>query len=143
MAKYVVYDSIFGNTEKVATEIAEKLGATLLNVNNFTTKKFATGDLIVIGSPTHAGRPTDEIQKFLGKIDNPHDLKITAFDTRSSVKWAKIFGFASERIVRHFEKNGAEIISEPQGFCVSGKEGPLLDPEIGRAGKWAIEIRKF
>lgn len=143
MTKYVIYDSVFNNTEKVAQEIADKLEARLINVNNFTTKKFEAGDLIVIGSPTHAGRPTDEIQKFLGKINNPKDLKIAAFDTRSNLKWARIFGFASDRIFRHFEKLGAKIVSEPQGFFVNSKEGPLLKTEINRAGKWAIKLRKF
>ncbi|MHC4562727.1 MAG: flavodoxin family protein [Planctomycetota bacterium] len=59
----VTYDSITGNTAKVAAAIAEGLGADLMEVA-------AVGDvedyeLVVIGSPTIRSRPTGKVQRFL------------------------------------------------------------------------------
>lgn len=64
-------------------------------------------------------------------------LRAAAFDTR-----AKLFlhGDAAKKIGDALEAAGAELIAEPAGFYVAGKEGPLLEGELERAEQWGTQL---
>jgi flavodoxin len=68
--------------------------------------ELAAVDLLVVGSPTHGGRPTPAVQELLGKVTESslEGVKIAAFDTRSTAKLARVFGYAAGRIARHLKK---------------------------------------
>ncbi len=140
MKSVLIYDSVFGNTEKVAEIIAEITKSDLVHASNYKTIDFNNVDLLIVGSPTHGGRATDEMQKVLNSFKDLKDVKIAAFDTRSAMKWVKIFGFAADRMNDRLKSLNATIIIEPTGFCVSKKEGPLIDHEIERAKDWAMSL---
>jgi flavodoxin len=61
MTALIIYDSVFGNTEKVALAMAEALqnGARAVNVNQVPSLNLQDYDLILIGSPTRAFKPTE------------------------------------------------------------------------------------
>ena len=59
----VAYDSLTGNTAKVAAAVAEALHADLKRVENAANGE--TYDLVVIGSPTISSKPTDKVMRFL------------------------------------------------------------------------------
>ena len=68
MKALIIYDSVFGNTEKIANAIAEgieKCTADVLNVKNADPGKLAGLSLLIVGSPTQSYRPTPGIMKFL------------------------------------------------------------------------------
>ena len=58
MKTLVIYDSIFGNTEKVAQAIATALDTTAQPVGQVTSVVLTDLDLLVIGSPSRSFRPT-------------------------------------------------------------------------------------
>ena len=112
----VVYDSVFGNTEKIAEAIADELDASLVNVNQSKRVDIEKVDYLIIGSPTHGGSSTDETQKFINSIRRIDGKKFATFDTRSKMKWVKIFGFAAERMDAALRAKGGISVGSPIGF---------------------------
>lgn len=146
MKKIVIYDSQYGNTEKVAQEVAKSISAKALKVSDAKTSDIDGIDILVIGSPTQGGRPTVALQQFLDSLPGKSlkDVKVAVFDTRlleADVNFAlklllKIIGYAAPKIVEIVKQKGGKLILPPEGFIVKGKEGPLSDLELGRARKW-------
>jgi len=144
MKALVVYDSVYGNTEKIARSIGAAIAddAGVLRPNEIATSELELIDLLIGGAPTQGGRPTRPIQDFLKAIPGPgtRDLSVAAFDTRVPARWVGIFGYAAGRIARSLEAKGARLVAPPEGFFVTGKEGPLREGELERAARWAQEI---
>ena len=72
MKALIIYDSKFGNTEKIARAIGEAvtpLGKVkVLRVSKANPSELASIDFLIVGSPTHAGRATRTTKEFLKKI---------------------------------------------------------------------------
>ncbi|MBI9045291.1 MAG: flavodoxin family protein [Anaerolineaceae bacterium] len=140
MKTIVIYDSMHGNTEKIARAIGEGLGAgnQVVNASQASAAMIVGYDLVVIGSPTHGGRPTKPLQAFLDKVPYSDLIKtpIAVFDTRFYKQWVKIFGFAANRMSKNFKKQGLRMIDDPQPFFVMDTEGPLQERELERAVDW-------
>lgn len=137
MKTLILYDSNFGNTQLVAEEIAKNLTGSVntINIKNFDKSDLENIDLIILGSPIVAWKPTEAILKFLGAI-KPGDikgLKFTTFDTR-----VKLFhGDAKDKMATILKNAGAKLITESIAFYVTGKEGPLFKGELEKAIEWA------
>jgi len=144
MKTLVVYDSLYGNTEKIAQAIGDALTGEVrvLRVGEVDPSELTTLDLLVVGSPTHGGRASPAMREFLDKIQAPalQGINVAAFDTRLTSRWAAIFGYAAGRIAKSLKEKGATVIGSPQGFLVTGTEGPLKEGELERAAAWAKEI---
>ena len=144
MKVLVVYDSVYGNTEQIGRAIAEAAGddVKILHAKDTKPSDLAEIDILIIGAPTQAGRPTQPTQNLLKELSESDvkDLKIATYDTRISAKWVGIFGYAAGRIARALKKKGANLVSEPEPFFVAGTEGPLKEGELERAGAWAREV---
>jgi flavodoxin len=65
MKSIVIYDSYTGNTKKIAEVIAETLKCKAKHVKEIDKNKVAEYDLVVIGTPVHAGMPSKKIKNFL------------------------------------------------------------------------------
>ena len=50
--------------------------------------------------------------------------------------WAKS-AWAATHIARRLKQKGGELIASPEGFFVTGVEGPLMENELDRAARWA------
>ena len=149
----IVYDSYFGNTEKVAKAVGDVFGpdATLTRVGDVQPSQLKGVKLLIVGSPTRAFRPSEGTQKFLKSL-SPGDLqgvKVAAFDTRISAEdsnsgflkfMIKLFGYAAKPIADKLKKNGGSLAAEPEGFYVKESEGPLKEGELERAVNWAKAI---
>ncbi|MBA3072507.1 MAG: nitric oxide synthase, partial [Anaerolineae bacterium] len=48
----IIYDSVFGNTEKIAQSIAVTLGTQAISVSQADADQLRGLDLLVVGSPT-------------------------------------------------------------------------------------------
>jgi flavodoxin len=98
--------------------------------------------LLVVGAPTQGGRATPAIKDFLERVSKAeiNGLDAAAFDTRYSAKMVKIFGYAADRIASSLKKKGANLIVDPEGFFVDGKEGPLKEGELERAAGWGRRL---
>jgi flavodoxin len=67
MKSIIIYDSITGNTKKVAEVIAKTLKCELIHIDKISEYKIEKYDLVILGSPVHGGMPTRKIKKFLLK----------------------------------------------------------------------------
>jgi flavodoxin len=144
MKTWVVYDSLWGNTEKIAQAIADALAgeAEVLRAADVELSAVGALDLLIVGSPTHGGGPTEAIQDLLGRLEGalPAGMAVGAFDTRLATRLVAIFGYAAGKIAQKLDAAGATLVVPPQGFVVRGKEGPLRESELERAADWAREI---
>ncbi len=156
MKALVIYDSIFGNTEKIAhaigTVLAMSINVKVNKISEITSEKLADYELLIIGSPTRQFRPTLALSRFLKKIPDNYfkGIKMAVFDTRFSeseikkirILWffVKIFGYAAESIAKQILRKGAELIVPPEPFYVVGTEGPLKAGEIERVQNWVDRL---
>lgn len=145
MKTLVIYDSYFGNTEKIANVIGAELETVPVHVKEFKNTQLENLDLLIVGSPTRAFNPSVNIKNFLNELSNIDGVKVGAFDTRLEAEKApskilrffvKIFGYAAEPILKKLEKRGGKKVLEPIGFYVDDTEGPLREGEIERAKEW-------
>jgi len=140
----IVYDSAWGNTEKIAQAIAGSFGppdeVAIYRASNVTPGEIKGNDLVFIGSPTQSGRPTKLMQDFLDHLSDMQGSHIAVFDTRLTNKFAVIFGFAARKMADNLKNKGGVIVGSPEGYFVKGSKGPLVDGELERAAKWAKNI---
>jgi len=144
MKAMVVYDSLYGNTEKVARAIGGAIGdeARVVRAGDVSLSELESVDLLVVGSPTQGGRPTPATRDFLDKVSKSavESVNVAAFDTRVTSRWAAVFGYAAGRIAKSLKRKGGTLVASPEGFFVEGTEGPLKDGELERADAWAKRI---
>ncbi len=140
MKTLIVYDSVYGNTEKIAKAIGGAMAGDVkvLRVGEVNPSDLESIDLLIVGSPTQGGRPTPAIQDFLKKVSEPaiKGVNVAAFDTRFSTRWARIFGYAAGKIADNLKGKGGTLIASPEVFFVKGTEGPLKEGELERAASW-------
>lgn len=150
----VIYDSYFGNTQK----IAETIGETLKDDNEVWVSKVDSChldmvdgyDLAIFGSPTRAFRATKELKAALvATIKANPQMKIAIFDTRADVakidnKFLKFmaghFGYAIDDLKKAALKSGGRLIGEPLEVYVVDSEGPLAPGEEEKAVEWAKKL---
>lgn len=144
MKVLVVYDSVYGNTEKIAQAMGEGIGkdAKVVKAEDTEPVDLESVELLIVGAPTYGGRPTPKMKEFLDKIKSVslNDVKVGTFDTRLPATWVKIFGFAAGKIEKQLKSQGGKSVIKPEGFFVSGTKGPLIDGECERAAKWVREV---
>lgn len=157
MNSLVVYDSQYGNTQKIAQVIADQLAqfgsAYAIHVDEVQPGDIMGINLLVVGSPTQQLSATAPIKGWLtrlpeGSLDG---VRAAAFDTRFTQEkideikilsfFVSIFGYGSKPIANRLAKKGALVITEPEGFYVADTEGPLLAEELERAAAWASSLR--
>jgi flavodoxin len=151
----IIYDSIYKNTEKIAESIKKNIKGEikLIKIDNFNKNDLKKINLLIIGSPTHAGRGSEKINNFLKSINNNElkDIKIAVFDTGINSKDTKLFlkivikilGYASKYIEKELIKKGAISIIKPKTFFVLDKKGPLKEKELEYAKNWANKINSI
>jgi menaquinone-dependent protoporphyrinogen IX oxidase len=164
MRTVVVYESMYGNTRRVAEAIAEGAGAQALPVNQVSQQALADADLVVVGGPTHAhgmsrattrssaaqaaGKPGTELslepgadgpglREWLASLDQ-FGVEAAAFDTRVQAP-AVFTGRASKGLRRQLRKHGATVIAEPESFFVT-KDNHLVAGELVRARAWGQQL---
>ncbi|HEY1390805.1 MAG TPA: flavodoxin domain-containing protein [Ktedonobacterales bacterium] len=142
MHALVVYDSQFGNTERIAAVIADTLRTTgevqLAHVEPEHPLKLESIDVLVLGCPTQGWAPTVAMQALLASLtpQELHGRAVACFDTRfQKPRW--ITGSAARRMSASLRHMGVTLLVPPESFFVEGKEGPLLTGELARAAVWA------
>jgi flavorubredoxin len=124
----VIFDSKFGNTEKVARSLASGLKmagvqATCLNVKDVQVGSLIEYDLIAVGAPTQALTASKPIKDFLSQIEGIKNLRGKygfAFDTRFRNRLASS---GAKFIEKKLTQLGLEIIRPRQSAIVKKTEG--------------------
>ena len=148
MKALIVYDSQFGNTEKVAQAMGAALEGDIkvVKASEADPASVAGQELLVICTPTQGFRPLAPVQAFINGIsrDALKGARVAVFDTRFPKESAgrflrfvmKMGGYAAPRMARDLEKKGGVLAVPPEGFFVMDKKGPLVEGELERAGEW-------
>src|SRR5215211_5521696 len=154
MRSLVVYESMFGNSERVARAIADGLAehgeVALCDVTTAPSAEIGEDvDLLVAGGPTHAmslSRPStreDAIRQGAGQCTAelglrewleglPSDLKslsYATFDTRVT-RVRRIPGSAARAAARALRRRHGRIVVPAETFYVTDVAGPLADDEL-------------
>ena len=159
MKALILYDSVYGNTEKIALAIGHALGTqeevSVVKAGEARPDQLAGSDLLIVGAPTQRFRTTPVLSDLLKSIpkNSLRGVKVVAFDTRLSMEeinkipvlafFVKLFGknaYAAWTIANQLKKKGGQLTGSPQGFLVAGMEGPLVEGELERAVDWARQI---
>ena len=140
----ILYDSIHGNTKKVAMSLSRGLEAGGIYVDSHSIQDFNTielnnYDVIGIGGPTHFHGASKAMKSFLSKIKH---LKMEnkqgfAFETKADFRLA---GSAAKRIIRYLRKMKIKIIHSTISGLVVDKEGPLQENSLNKMEKIGLNI---
>jgi flavodoxin I len=152
MKALIIYDSMFGNTEKIAQAIGDGLtgDVKVVRVGDVRPSELRTSDLFIFGSPVHGGRATPAIDTFVKQLPTNfiEGKSVAAFDTRFESEekgiglrlLMSVIHYAAPRLAKALVKKGGILVAEPEGFIVENKEGPLKQGELERASKWAKQM---
>jgi hypothetical protein len=159
MRALVVYESMFGNTERIAYAIARGLATEMttetVEVSHAPADPTRDIDLLVIGGPTHGlglSRPATRakaavhaggvitsdgigLREWLSvitpRLGSP---RVAIFDTKFG--WPRLPGSAARRARARLRRLGFAGPIPMATFRVRATIGPLLDGEIDRARRW-------
>jgi flavodoxin len=147
MNTLVVYDSQYGNTERIAQAIADGLRADglarAIRADSAQRIDLQDVDILVVGCPTQGWRPTPAMQSLLAKLpaERLQGVKVACFDTRfRKPRW--LTGSAARVMARTLQARSIALLTPPESFFVEGKEGPLESGELERAAMWAYGLAK-
>ena len=141
----VIYDSQFGNTERIAQAIATEFDAIgSVQIENARNEELSLPQhlaLLVVGGPTQMHKISPPLRSQLDTIERHRldGVPAATFDTRARGP-RFLTGAASGGIAKHLKRKGAKLVVEPASFLVEGTQGPLVDGELERARVWARDI---
>ncbi|MGZ3645727.1 MAG: flavodoxin family protein [Ktedonobacteraceae bacterium] len=146
MNSLIVYDSQYGNTERIAQCITSTLRdfgqARAVRVDQVYLEELEGMDMLILGCPTQGMRQTPAMQSLIAHIPREllRDLSIACFDTRFRGGFWMLS--AAPAMDKQLRMMGVELVVPPESFFVKAmkKEGPLLAGEIGRAASWATKL---
>jgi flavorubredoxin len=126
----VIYDSKFGNTEKIAKSLAAGLrmagiDTTCMNTNDVQIESLRDYDFVAVGAPTQAFSASRPMKDFLLNLEGVQGLRgkhAFAFDTKFA---SRLSGSASKYIEKTLKELGMEIVKPRQSAIVKKTEGPL------------------
>jgi flavodoxin I len=147
MNALVLYDSKFGNTERIAETIAlalqEAVPTRLASVGEIEdcVAALADVDLLVVGGPTQRHGISPDLKAMVGCLDagSLDGKRAATFDTRMGGPRV-VTGSAALRLSRLLRRRGAWLVVPPASFVVEGTEGPLERGEREHAVTWAREV---
>ncbi len=136
MKVLVVYDSQFGNTQKIADLIAKTVKGKAVKVQDFKEELLSGVSLLIVGCPIHGWNPSKPTISFLSSLpkNTLKGVNIAAFDTRIKTFFS---GDAASKVNKQLVKLGGKSVVSPGKFIVEGKEGPLAEGELEKAKNWA------
>jgi menaquinone-dependent protoporphyrinogen IX oxidase len=152
MKGIIIYDTSYGNTQKIAEVLAETLLKVGIETDLFHIKKVKklSGkdyDFLALGSPTKYGTMSFAMKFFLGKIKSEEwkNKPFIAFDTENPENVEKSRAenknwSAAEKIAEKLlEKNMNQLLPVLKGL-VQGWKGPLVEGEIERTKDYSREM---
>ena len=143
MKSLVVYESGYGNTERLARAITEALRehgeARVSPVGGVSGLRAGETDLLVVGTPTQSHGLAEGMREILEGIPEGSlkGMRALAFDTRYRGP-RLIRGSAAKDITSLLRHLGCRLLASPESFFVKGEEGPLEPGEEHRAQAWAL-----
>ena len=129
----VIYDSMFGNTEKIAKALAlglekHRVKVDCKKVDEVDAGKLIDYEFLAVGGPTHVAGMSEQMKIFLESAGdvNLKDKKGFCFDTRNRSRFNRFdLNSAAKRIEKKMKKKKVKIVKPRESAIVEGREGPL------------------
>jgi flavodoxin len=151
MQTIVIYDSKFGNTERIAEAIGRGAGA-FGDVRVMSTAEAAAvigtlaerPALLLLGGPTQKRGPSPAMRAFIDALPAPlRGVPAASFDTRYRGPLL-LMGSAAAGVAKVLAKAGSETVAPPESFFIErgGRlEFQQLEPgEVDRAEAWGTSV---
>ncbi|GAB2602027.1 flavodoxin family protein [Kocuria himachalensis] len=167
MTVLAVYESVYGNTHRIAEAIGRGLTeagvpAEVRSTAEAQRQPPGPGDVLVVGAPTHGhGLSREDSREQAVRDASRHHLDVdgsatgpgvrewlaaldaeggraTAFDTRIKGP-AMLTGRASQKIARALEEPRYELVAAPESFLVT-TGNDLVPGEEERARRWGRDL---
>jgi hypothetical protein len=164
MKTLIIYESLYGNTQRVAEELARVANdhgeVEMMKAEEAPSDAVAGADLVLIGGPTHVHgmlwkatrqgpggdgvRPlrTDAagpgLRDWFHRVGRVDGTPAAAFDTRFDGPEV-LTGRASLGISRRLRHHGFAEVAAPKSFVVD-RDNTLLEGEVARARQWASAV---
>lgn len=156
MKGLVVYDSYYGNTQKVAEAIAEELRAEgheaeLVSVRDRHASA-AHGDVLFLGSPVRMGSVTGRVKRYAKKLDEaawagkPIVVFTTVLEVREDATDAQkhsheAYDVAAGRKLGDLARSrGLNVLEDLLWVEVSGMKGPLVDTGVEKTRRFTRQL---
>lgn len=141
----VIYSSKYGNTRKVAEEIARGLAEAGQEAEVLEAKKLelpADLDFVVVGSPTRMGKMEGSVKKFIKKgIPGGYEGKpFAAFGCGFKADAEKGKKQSAEDIDEALTEKGLSQACAPLKVGVEGMEGPLGEGDLEKAFQFGKDL---
>ena len=144
----IVYESVYGNTKKIAESIAQGLMASgdvecmIAKTGEIHTDEICDYDAILFGCPNHNQAPALNMMKFLERAAIVHVKgKIGGiFDTYTGGNKGVALKKLGKVVEEKFE--GIELIGDGFSAKVEGRKGPLAETEEKKAKEFGESIAK-
>lgn len=141
----VVFDTKFGNTEKIAKSIAAGLKRAGVQVECFGSssvrlEKLKEYDLIVVGAPTQAFTASKPMKEFIDRLEKVHGLagkRFYAFDTKLPSRFS---GSAAKYIESRLERMGLRPVGLRSSAIGRGSVFALDEGEEERFEQIGLEL---
>jgi len=141
----VIFESKFGNTERVAKSLAGGLvragvETICVKAGDVNLESLPEFDLIAIGGPTQMFTASKPMKDFLLKLESVQGLKGRfgfAFDTKFG---SRLAGSAAKYIEKRLEELGMLVVRPRQSAIVLKTEGPLEEGEMESFERIGFEI---
>jgi flavodoxin len=151
MQTLVIYDSKFGNTQKIAEAIGRGIGsvsevrvASTAEAANVLASLVARPDLVLLGGPTQNHGPSAGLRQFAENL--PADLRglpAACFDTRYRGP-VLLMGSAASAAAKALAKTGTRLVAPSESFFIvrhGSMQQQTLEPgEITRAEAWGHAV---
>ncbi len=142
----IVYESVYGNTKKIAMTLAEVLDAhediecIVKKSREIHTDDLMTYDVIIFGAPNHDQSPAGNLLRFIDRaaIVALDGRRFTTFDTYTGGNK----GIAQSKLEAYVRKTlpGLELLCEGFSAKVKTQKGPLDEEEPKRAREFAERL---
>jgi Flavodoxin len=161
MKSLVVYESWFGNTERIARIVADALAVAgeveVVSVDD-ELPPLDEVDLLVVGAPTHVHGLSNRtsrkgaleqqgrdaaigigVRGWIEALPPSGGPRVAVFDTRAH-RPVLLVGSAAQGIAKRLRRRGYTLATEPESFFIEGTPGPLEEGELERAAKWGSSL---
>lgn len=141
MHSIVIYDSLFGNTEKIARVVYNGLSphgpARMVLAGEINLAELTTETLIVLGSPTQNQGCSPAMQALFDTAPPQAlaDRLVAVFSTRLNQPRSRT-GSAALALAAETRKLGGRLLVPAESFLVRGEQGPLEPDAPRRAAEW-------
>jgi flavodoxin len=156
MRVLIVFDSMFGNTERIAwamgAALASQATVAVKRVADVPVADPATFDLLIVGGPTQRHGASPALAAWLEGLGRRtlSGVPAAAFDTRYRMS-PLLSGAAARVVARRLRRAGCRLVTAPESFLIERHQPPpgeqrrhdverLEAGEVERAGAWAVGL---